>query len=523
MRSLGFMQRKGFVALVVLALQALPVASQDSGPLPEMTAIEQAWARGDYLTVRTGLKQLAEGTDDALAHYRYGRVLLEGRGGPVDIPAAVSWLQRAVDANNRQAATLLARVFLSEMQGGPQRDEARAAKLFNAAATRGDAEAQYYLGLLYLKGTGIAENADQAFNWLLASAEQQNAQAQYELARLYSEGIGTKKNTKEGLRWLGRAADNGHNEAQFFLALAMDSGQGAPLNRAGALNWFRRAAEAGNVLSQRWLGQKYLTGDGVEPNTSEAFRWLQASASAGDAASLHLLGLAHRGDYEGQVDLQRAWQLFNAAANKNYAPSLVAKAMMLEQGETGQADLPQAVALYRKALELGDQDAALQLGRMAGAGTLTGLAPPHLAVPWAVQAGKSGDQSAVEWLSKNAADGLRPAQTAYAIWLVENDQPEQAIEFLQAAADAGDVQAQYRLGMALVTGEGLEQDYVQGHSWLNIAASGGHAGASDKRDVLNDLMTAEQIAEAQAQARAYFEAVRARGADQVPVEQGREE
>ena len=44
-----------------------------------MAEIEQAWERGDYVFVRQGLKRHAEETGTALAQYRYGRVLAEGR------------------------------------------------------------------------------------------------------------------------------------------------------------------------------------------------------------------------------------------------------------------------------------------------------------------------------------------------------------------------------------------------------------------------------------------------------------
>ena len=121
---------------------------------PSMADVEAAWARGDFVFVRQGLKHLAESGGDMLSQYRYGRVLLEGRGGPQDLMAARDWLERAAAQNQAAASVLLARLYLSAAPGGPARDPARAVVLLRPAAVRGNAEAQYYLGLLYSSGQG---------------------------------------------------------------------------------------------------------------------------------------------------------------------------------------------------------------------------------------------------------------------------------------------------------------------------------------------------------------------------------
>jgi len=50
-------------------------------------------------------------------------------------------------------------------------------------------------------------------------------------------------------------------------------------------------------------------------------------------------------------------------------------------------------------------------------------------------------------------------------------------------------------------GRGVPEDYVQAHMWFNLAASQGDTNAAGKRDIAADLMTNQQIAEAQALAR----------------------
>ena len=72
-------------------------------------------------------------------------------------------------------------------------------------------------------------------------------------------------------------------------------------------------------------------------------------------------------------------------------------------------------------------------------------------------------------------------------------------------AEKGDASAQYNLGVKYANGEGVPQDYVQAHKWINLAASQTTTGkAGDYRLARNKLvekMTASQVAEAQRVAR----------------------
>ena len=81
----------------------------------------------------------------------------------------------------------------------------------------------------------------------------------------------------------------------------------------------------------------------------------------------------------------------------------------------------------------------------------------------------------------------------------------QDIEQLRKAAEQGAASAQFNLGVIYDNGEGVPQDYVQAHKWVNLAASRttGEVAENSRilRDKLAEKMTASQIAEAQRLAR----------------------
>ena len=77
----------------------------------------------------------------------------------------------------------------------------------------------------------------------------------------------------------------------------------------------------------------------------------------------------------------------------------------------------------------------------------------------------------------------------------------QAFKLLQSMAMQGDATAQNNLGRMYANGQGVPQDYVRAHMWLNLAAAQGDSVAVKNRDLAAKIMTAAQIAEAQKMAR----------------------
>lgn len=483
-------------------------AASATAPAPDMAEIEKAWASGDFVTVREGLAQIAEAGGSAQALYLYGRVLAEGRGGPRDVQGAQEWLARAVEGGSSEAAVLLARIYLSAKS-----DEAAKAAggLLQQAAASGNAEGQYYLGLLQRSGRGIARDPAGSFKSFLASARQGYVESQYELARAYSRGEGVPQSNAEAQKWLTEAAGNGHVRAQYFLASALDAGQGVAQDRKAALGWYLRAAEAGHPAAQRDLGMHYLQGTGTEPNPAEGLRWLGAAAQAGDpGAQLNLGTVFAEGEKFGveQNDAE-AVKWYHRASEQTFPQGMVAYAEMMLAGRGTEQDSEAAVALLRRALrDTGYAGAALRLGQLAGQGTLEGLVAPQNAVPWAVLAAEQGDEAALAWLEAQAEGENRPARTGLALYLQgqEENDPERIAALLAQAAEEGDVLAQFKLGELYSSGTGVPRDFIEAHKWFNIAAAQGAAQAAEQRAAVAKLLSPEEIASAQDAASAWFAA-----------------
>lgn len=146
------------------------------------------------------------------------------------------------------------------------------------AALRGDAVAQYELGLQRLSGGQTPEGV----SLLRRAANQGLAMAQYRLAKLFERGEGVPVDLAQARQWTERAAAAGNRKAMHDLGVFYARGEGAPLDEASAFRWFRQAAELGVADSQFNLGVLYQQGRGTVVSPSEALYWFSIAARAGD-------------------------------------------------------------------------------------------------------------------------------------------------------------------------------------------------------------------------------------------------
>lgn len=89
-------------------------------------------------------------------------------------------------------------------------------------ADKGDAEAEYQLGMSYCCGYGPGHTDTKAYKWLCRSALQGNEQAQLQLGRMFGNGIklrplSTPQTIDYAYLWYGLAAAQGNQLAAGYL------------------------------------------------------------------------------------------------------------------------------------------------------------------------------------------------------------------------------------------------------------------------------------------------------------------
>ncbi len=182
--------------------------------------------------------------------------------------------------------------FKAGMDAANRGDHATASREWRPLAEKGDAAAQFNLGLLYYKGQGVPQD--------------------YVLTR----------------QWWEKSAAQGHVAAQVSLGILYASGYGVPKDNQQAVRWFRLAADQGDALAQVKLGIMYMQGDGVPQDYVQALKWSSLSGANGDKDAIE----------------------FRDVLAKLMTPAQITEAKKLAREWKPKADLATALGHYEKAV-----------------------------------------------------------------------------------------------------------------------------------------------------------------------------
>lgn len=120
-----------------------------------------------------------------------------------------------------------------------------------------------------------------------------------------------------------------------------------------------------------------------------------------------------------------------------------------------------------------------------GGYVLSALAAPEDDYREGLRAFKNGDiVGAMPPLRKAAEVGHAPSQALFGLILERAGSDREALEYYRKAAEQGNVDGEYALGMMFVSGQGVKRDPKEGVVWIARAAEKGH------REAINALADA---------------------------------
>lgn len=206
----------------------------------------------------------------------------------------------------------------------PHLPEKLPAALRNAAA-KGQAAAEFEVGVRQIEGRGVPQNTEAGLRWLERAAESGLTPAHFRIAGLYEKGIGVKKNLQVARRHYIAAAEKGNAKAMHNLAVLYAEGIDGKPDYKTAAEWFRRAAEFGVADSQYNLAILHARGIGVDQNILESYKWLALAALQGDNdAAKKRDEIASKLDAASLAAARAAVQSFNAQQQPEDAVNVAA-------------------------------------------------------------------------------------------------------------------------------------------------------------------------------------------------------
>ena len=258
---------------------------------------------------------------------------------------------------------------------------------------------------------------------------------------MYLEGRGVPEGAAEAAKWFREAAEQGYSDAQFNLGTMYTHGQGLPQDYVEAMKWYGLAGEQGDANAQNSIGLMHTYGHGVPQNFVEAYIWFSLAASGGDQ---------------------------DGAKHRDLTASLMTKEQIIE-------------------------------------------AQFHLGVRYGKGQGVPVDTAnSLKWLRTAAKQGHTDAQFALGL-MVKYDAERRGVpvddaevaKCYQLAAEQGHPDAQANLGVLYARGDGVPTDNVRAYMWFSLSAAQGNQQAAKHRDLVVEIMTPAQIAEAQRLARVW--------------------
>jgi len=197
-------------------------------------------------------------------------------------------------------------------------------------AMKGDSDASYKIGVVYLEGKLILKNIRKGVDYITKSANQNNIYAKYKLGELYKNGIGLEKNSLkskilfEEVYSSALEKENFDRNIQCLLGNIYYEGNGVEKNIQKAIEYYKKSADVGNpeasyylskvyssqkknteqeqclviaaelgyIDAQYDLGVKYVgkVTKGVEKNIGQGLKWLKIASNNGDNRASYFLG-----------------------------------------------------------------------------------------------------------------------------------------------------------------------------------------------------------------------------------------
>lgn len=150
-----------------------------------------------------------------------------------------------------------------------------------ALSEEGNAEAAYYMGLMYKDGLGTTADLTKAIRYFEASDKLLNSDATVMLGKMIIAGEGTEKNVDLGLQYLKKAAYAGNVEALYELARLYEEGKDVELNLNYAFGFYYMGALRGDKKAQLKTARYYLSGRGIVQDFVKAKKWYVRAANQG--------------------------------------------------------------------------------------------------------------------------------------------------------------------------------------------------------------------------------------------------
>ncbi|MCP3898654.1 MAG: sel1 repeat family protein [Desulfobacteraceae bacterium] len=329
-------------------------------------------------------------------------------------------------------------------------------------ALRGDADAQYQMGMHYLKkANGVVGNIDfkKAEKWFRVAAEQGHTDGLFGLGFILNLNVTTLDNEIEVARLFKLASDKGHKTAQYELAMYILKGK-ANLKKDthAAVNLLKKAAAQNNTKANVALVAMAHNNNCDLKTGKQSLNWLKRKAEKGNKYAQYEMGWIYENGYLTKQDFKQAKYWYTKSALQMLKNAHFKIGQLYESGNGVSVNYKKAKDFYENAIKLGHFSANWNIAQFYENG----------------QGVKKSDEKAAKYYLEAAKYGHLKSMISYGKMSLEGIGVGQnnaiSAKWFGKAAVLGDAEAQYSLGKMYTKGliEVELQDTDKLNTWLKI-------------------------------------------------------
>lgn len=345
----------------------------------------------------------------------------------------------------------------------------------------GNFRAQNNLAVIYYLGRNRPQNYEKAAYWFRKSAEKGFAVSQYNLGLMYQKGRGVNQDDDESYTLLFKAAEQGYAIAQYHLSQYSSAAKAGKIsNNVEGNKWLQRAAKSGNPLAQFELGKfsteeilmKELFGDidNSKNQIQEKINLLATAAVNGYAPAQMTLGSYYQNGYGFKQSYNKAINWYLKAAEQGFSRGQYYLGNFLYYGRGVKKNINEALIWLNKAAKQGDKDAQYNLGHFYHNEEDSKDKKANLtdAAGWYLKAAAQGHLDALDQLIKLSKSDFKICQSF-----------QETVPCFRKAAEQGNADAQYQLGLIYEKGFGdeIHYNFLEAEAWIRKAAEQGNVDA----------------------------------------------
>ena len=363
-------------------------------------------------------------------------------------------------------------------------------ELYTISSEQGHVDSMYNLANNFENAKFVKQDIDKALYWFKKAG---TAKSLNQVGYIYYEGAGgIDVDYSEAMKWFLKASDLGNVFSTSNIGLFYQYGKGVEIDYAKAIDFYKAGITDKYLVTYKRLGDIYQYSLG-EKYYDEAEYWYEKGAIAGDLDAYERLGDLYQFQ-EGFTDLQKAAHWYKLGANKGHVRSQYEYAMIYAKklnnralsntwfdevynSSDGQSinwiadsyssgqkylnvNLNKAIKFYKKASELGNSDAQINLGYHYEKGNGVGKNLDEARALYE-QASNQDNAQAINNLALFYKFGKGGLKTSL----------KKSFELFLKAASLGNDYAQNNLGKMYYKGVYVDKDYSEALAWFEKAAN----------------------------------------------------